>query len=106
MPQQPWKRCSRRSATRSHRADTSLRGIKRDRGIHTAEFGSRDMVYLLALRSLNRYIPQLFHLSESTGHPWTVYGLLRQLIGELSSFSEQFTVSGDTVDGSSELPKY
>jgi type VI secretion system protein ImpJ len=35
-----------------------------------------------------------------------VYGLLRQLIGELSSFSEQFTVSGDAVDGSSELPKY
>jgi len=83
-----------------------LEGFKRDRGIHTAEFGSRDMVYLLALRSLNRYIPQLLHLGESTGHPWVVYGLLRQLIGELSSFSEQFTVSGDTVDGSSELPRY
>jgi type VI secretion system protein ImpJ len=83
-----------------------LEGFKRDRGIHNAEFGSRDMVYLLALRSLNRYIPQLFHLSESTGHPWTVYGLLRQLIGELSSFSEQYSVSGDTIDGSSELPRY
>jgi type VI secretion system protein ImpJ len=83
-----------------------LEGYKRDRGIHTAEFGSRDMVFLLALRSLNRYIPQLFHITESLSHPWTVYGLLRQLIGELSSFSEQFMVSGDAVDGSSELPKY
>lgn len=83
-----------------------LEGFKRDRGIHTAEFGSRDMVYLLALRSLNRYIPQLYHLSESSSHPWVAYGLLRQLIGELSSFSEQYAVSGDAVDGSSELPKY
>lgn len=83
-----------------------LEGFKRDRGIHTAEFGSRDMVFLLALRSLNRYIPQLFHLSEATVHPWTVYGLLRQLIGELSSFSEQYTVAGDNADGTGELPKY
>ncbi|MCK7511988.1 MAG: type VI secretion system baseplate subunit TssK, partial [Desulfobacterales bacterium] len=68
MPQRPTgKDTSRRSATRSHRADTSSKAFKRDRGIHTAEFGSRDMVYLLALRSLNRYIPQLFHLTESTG---------------------------------------
>ena len=45
-------------------------------------------------------------MTESSCHPWTVYGLLRQLIGELSSFSEQFAVSGDAVDGSGELPKY
>jgi len=83
-----------------------LEGFKRDRGIHTAEFGSRDMVYLLALRSLNRYIPQLTHLMEGTAHPWTVYGLLRQLIGELSSFSEQYTVAGGSADGTGELPRY
>ena len=83
-----------------------LEGFKRDRGIHTAEFGSRDMVYLLALRSLNRYIPQLFHIIEATAHPWTAYGLFRQLIGELSSFSEQFTVTGGTQGGAGELPKY
>lgn len=83
-----------------------LEGFKRDRGIHTAEFGSRDMVYLMALRSLNRYIPQLYHITESYGHPWSAYGLLRQLIGELSSFSEQVTVTGDSADGTSGLPKY
>jgi type VI secretion system protein ImpJ len=82
-----------------------LEGYKRDRGIHTAEFGSRDMVYLLALRSLNRYIPQLSHLTEATGHPWTAYGLLRQLIGELSSFSERYSVSGE-AEGSSGVPRY
>ena len=83
-----------------------LEGYKRDRGIHTAEFGSRDMVYLLALRSLNRYIPQLYHMTEAVSHPWTIYGLLRQLIGELSSFSEQYTVTGDVVNGTGELPRY
>lgn len=83
-----------------------LEGYKRDRGIHNAEFGSRDMVYLLALRSLNRYIPQIFHMAESNVHPWMAYGLLRQLIGELSSFSEQVSVMGDSPDGSGELLKY
>lgn len=80
---------------------------KRERGIHSAEFGARDMVYLLALRSLNRYIPELFHLSlESCIHPWAVYGLLRALIGELSSFSTTISVMGQTGDGTSLVPDY
>jgi len=85
-----------------------LEAFKRQRGIQTAEFGSRDMVYLLALRSLNRYIPLLFHITDMRQvHPWTGYGLLRQLIGEFTSFSETVTVMGE-VDGSSEklLPNY
>jgi type VI secretion system protein ImpJ len=54
------------------------------------------MVYLLALRSLNRYIPILSHVLEAPAvHPWTVYGLLRQVIGELSTFSEGVTVMGE-----------
>jgi len=85
-----------------------LEAFKRQRGIQTAEFGSRDMVYLLALRSLNRYIPLLFHLTDTRQvHPWTGYGLLRQLIGEFTSFSETITVMGE-VAGSGErlLPNY
>jgi type VI secretion system protein ImpJ len=74
---------------------SQLESYKRDRGIHTAEFGARDMVYLLALRSLNRYIPQLQHMTESgLVHPWVAFGLIRQLIGELSSFSANLTVLG------------
>lgn len=79
---------------------------KIQRGIHTAEFGSRDMVYLLALRSLNRYIPLLQHYSEARNiHPWIIYGALRQLIGELSSFSGSVNVHGETEEGQS-LPAY
>ncbi|MDY7030305.1 MAG: type VI secretion system baseplate subunit TssK [Thermodesulfobacteriota bacterium] len=84
-----------------------LESYKRERGIHTAEFGARDMVYLLALRSLNRYIPLLSHAMESrTIHPWIVYGILRQLIGELSSFSLGVNVMGEAEDGTASLPRY
>jgi len=85
-----------------------LEEFKRQRGIQNAQFGSRDMVYLLALRSLNRYVPILFHLTETKQvHPWSVYGHLRQLIGELSSFSEKVNVMGETMgEGETSLPVY
>jgi len=90
-------------SSRAHQLELS----KRERGIHSAEFGARDMVYLLALRSLNRYIPQLFHLSiENCIHPWAVYGLLLSLIGELSSFSTTISVTGQASDGTSLVPEY
>jgi len=84
-----------------------LEAYKRERGIHTAEFGARDMVYLLALRSLNRYVPLLHHMVETGNiHPWWTYGVIRQLIGELSSFSEGVNVMGETEDGTLLLSKY
>lgn len=88
---------------RSHQ----LEAFKTQKGVQTAEFGSRDMVYLLALRSLNRYVPVLSHLTEvRQTHPWTVYGLLRQLIGELSTFSEKVNVLGELEDGSRLISEY
>jgi len=80
---------------------------KSKRGIQTAEFGSRDMVYFLALRSVNRYVPLLCHYSEAEQiHPWHLYGILRQLIGELTSFSERVNVLGELQDGKKVLPEY
>lgn len=90
-------------AARAHQ----LEEYKSQRGIQTAEFGSRDMVYLLALRSLNRYVPPFFHMTEAQQvHPWAVYGMLRQLIGELSSFSERINVMAELEDGTRTLPAY
>lgn len=84
-----------------------LEAYKMQRGIQTAEFGTRDMVYLLALRSLNRYAPLLYHITETQQiHPWYVYGTIRQLIGELSSFDERVNVLGEAEDGTSALPGY
>ncbi len=83
-----------------------LESYKSERGVHNAEFGSRDMVYLLALRSINRYIPILDHMVKSDVHPWQIYGLLRQVTGELSTFTEKLNVMGDDPDGNSLLPAY
>ena len=86
-----------------------LEGYKRQRGIQTSDFGTRDMVYLLALRSLNRYLPLLFHFCEARQqlHPWQAYGVLRQLIGELSTFSETISAQGESMqDGLLLLPEY
>jgi type VI secretion system protein ImpJ len=80
---------------------------KSKRGVQTAEFGSRDMVYFLALRSINRYVPLLFHCTEAEhAHPWHLYGILRQLIGELTAFSEQVSVLGELEDGKKKIPEY
>jgi type VI secretion system protein ImpJ len=84
-----------------------LEAYKRDRGLHSAEFGARDMVYLLALRSLNRYATLLEHFTAARhGHPWTVYGLLRQLVGELSTFSADISFTGETGAGELLLVAY
>jgi type VI secretion system protein ImpJ len=65
------------------------------------------LTFLLALRSLNRASPYLFHLLETPQtHPWLVYGALRQLVGELSSFSLRFNMLGESEDGSPGLPPY
>ncbi|RLB86904.1 MAG: type VI secretion system baseplate subunit TssK [Deltaproteobacteria bacterium] len=84
-----------------------LEAVKRAKGVHTAEFGSRDMVYMMALRSLNRYVPLLTHLTGTTqSHPWSIYGVLRQIIGELSSFSAEISVNGELSDGTALIADY
>jgi type VI secretion system protein ImpJ len=90
-------------AARCHR----LESYKRDRGIQTAEFGAKDMVYLLALRSLNRFLPLLCHMVESSQvHPWNIYAVLRQLCGEFSTFSQEVNAMGELTNGTRLLPAY
>jgi type VI secretion system ImpJ/VasE family protein len=59
--------------------------------------GSRDLLHLVVLQTLNRYLPLLqHHLEAGVAHPFETYALLRQMIGELSTFSEDVTVFGGT----------
>jgi len=52
---------------------------KKQRGVNNAAFGSRDMVYLLALRSFNRYIPLISHMLEGHHvHPQTLGRNIKQ----------------------------
>ncbi len=84
-----------------------LEQYKSPREMQKAEFDASYMVFLLALRTLNRYTPLLHHYLESPHvHPWVIYGVLRQLIGELSSFSERCNMLGEFVDGTLALPSY
>ncbi len=61
----------------------ALEAGKKQRGVQDAEFGSKDLVYLLALRTMNRHLAQLDHLMGGAVHPWQVYGALTQLAAEL-----------------------
>jgi type VI secretion system protein ImpJ len=84
-----------------------LEEYKKKRSVHSAEFGSRDMVYILALRSVNRYVPLLHHYTKTPKiHPWVVYGVMRQLIGELSSFSDRVNSLGEFSDHDHAFPEY
>ena len=73
----------------------ALEAGKKQRGIQDAEFGSKDLVYLLALRTMNRHLAQLDHIMEGEAHPWQLYGALAQLAGELSSFSATISYGGE-----------
>jgi type VI secretion system protein ImpJ len=84
-----------------------LEEYKSPKEVQTMEFDIGYVVFLLALRSLNRYVPLLAHMTEATHlHPWDVYAAMRQLIGELSTFSEGLNASGERPDGTRSLPSY
>lgn len=70
-----------------------------------------DPVRLQMMQTLNRYIPWLHHVTEGANiHPEPTYGLLRQMVGEFSVFSENISVLGTTVggqeDAARDLPRY
>ena len=70
-------------------------------------FDANLLRYKMALQSLSRFVPRLFHLSECGDvHPWLVYGVLRELVAEVSTFTDRVTVLGETADGERLLPAY
>ncbi|MFT0547393.1 type VI secretion system baseplate subunit TssK [Allopusillimonas ginsengisoli] len=83
-----------------------LEVFKRPLTSHEAD-GDTLVGTLLALSVLNRYGAQLNHLIEGfQTHPWQVYGVLRQLVGELSTFTEYCDLLGETRDSQSLLRPY
>ena len=84
-----------------------LEEYKSPREMQTSEIDTTYIIYLMALRSLNRYVPLLHHMTETPDiHPWTVYGLIRQIIGELSTFTNRIDSLGKLIDGTSLLSDY
>lgn len=73
----------------------------------SGEFSSKLLRYRMALQTLARYAPLLSHLAEAPAvHPWQVYGLMRQLVGEMSVFSVQVDVLGTPAGVGASLPSY
>ncbi len=78
----------------------NLEEYKSPSEMQKAELDSSHMLYILALNSLNSFAPLLTHVTEPVSvHPWDVYGVIRQLIGELSTFTERMNVFGESSDG-------
>lgn len=65
-----------------------------------AEFDPNVLRYRIALQALSQFVPRLVHYCEEpTLHPWTLYGTLRELVGELSTFSGIVNLVGERSDG-------
>jgi type VI secretion system protein ImpJ len=63
--------------------------------------------YRIGLQTLSRYVPRLFHITETPNiHPWDVYGSLRELVGEISTFTQDVNFLGENKKGERLLPSY
>ena len=84
-----------------------LEEYKHPKGVQIQEGDANALTYLLALRSLSRYAPLLHHITETPNiHPWNAYSLIRDVVGELSTFSERIDSLGKLKDGTNLLPVY
>jgi type VI secretion system protein ImpJ len=63
--------------------------------------------YRMSLQALSRFVPRIAHeVSTSQMHPWGIYGGLRELAGEISTFSDHVNLLGENSDGVKLLPDY
>jgi len=77
-----------------------------ERLVSDADRGDQ-VTQLLAMRSLSRVLPQLKSFCQARQiHPWQVYNVLCQLVGELSSFNDSCSFLGEWRDGENPLQAY
>lgn len=84
--------------------------IRRQRGVRAAANVAQEAIRLQMLQTLSRYIPAMHHVLDYAHiHPEPIYGLVRQMIGEFSIFSEDIGVLGALTresESSDNLPPY
>ena len=84
-----------------------LEVFKQPHQAQRGDFDASQVGFLLALATLSRYGPLLCHYLETPQiHPWQIYGVLRQLTGELSAFSDRCDMLGETADGTALIGPY
>lgn len=73
----------------------------------TSDFDAHFLPHLLVLSTLNRSLPILNHIIElKTFHPHAAYSALRQMVGDLSTFTDRINALGQLKDGTPLLPEY
>lgn len=81
--------------------------LKRQRGIRGSATSAQEVMRVMILQLLSRYVPVLQHLlEEGTAHPEPVYMFLREVVGELSALTEDFDFLGARAPGDPGLPAY
>lgn len=69
--------------------------FKRPPMMKTGELFERKDILLLTIRTLARYVIRLQHYKEAQDiHPWQIIGLLRELIAELTCFTDLCSFNG------------
>lgn len=90
-------------SSRAHK----LEEYKRPDALNHGSKSAGDITQLLAMRSLNRTMPLLDHYCRAPVlHPWQIYSVLVQLVGELSSFNDMCSFTGEWLDGGASLLPY
>ncbi len=81
--------------------------LKRQRGIRGTATSAQEVMRVMILQCLSRYVPVLQQLlEEGTAHPEPVYMFLREMVGELSAVTEDFDFLGARSPGDPGLPAY
>ncbi len=63
--------------------------------------------YKMTLQALSRFVPRLTHeVNTQQMHPWGIYGGLRELVGEISTFTQDINLLGENSDGEVLMPEY
>ncbi len=63
--------------------------------------------YKMSLQALSRFVPRLTHeVNTQQIHPWGIYGGLRELVGEISTFTQDINLLGENSSGELLLPEY
>jgi len=84
-----------------------LEDYKLPAGTSGTAVDSRSISFLMAIQILSQYVPMLFHyIGAPTLHPFFAYGVLRQLIGGVSTLSTRVSFLGETDQGEKLLPEY
>jgi type VI secretion system protein ImpJ len=93
-------RCAKSIADQMLGVSRRLEQYKVPRESITAQNSPAYSIFMLGLLVVNRYTPLLFHcLSSPACHPYYFFGILRQIIGELSSFTDRHGCLADLPDG-------